>query len=168
MGRLHAGNMDKESLLDAAPLLQGELLDRRQELKSKLVRYTLTLDRCPERFESRDLITFIDSKFGIDMDSGVVTACLRELEEQGVVEHTQSDEYILEELPQATTFGELAEPVWQEFADALQEENEEIDIYNINKSMEPAFKDFLLEFFLDIAESFEALSEYQVDTYVFS
>lgn len=156
--------MNKESLLDAAPLLQGELLDRRQELKNNLVRYTLTLERCPDRFESSDLITFINSKFGIDMDSGVVTACLQELADQGVVEHTKSDEFILRQPPQATTFNELAKPVWEEFSVSLQEENEEIDIYNINKNMEPAFKNFLLEFFLDIAESFEALSEYQVDT----
>jgi hypothetical protein len=30
--------------------------------------------------------------------------------------------------------------------------------------MKPAFKKFMLEFFLDISESFEALLEYQVDT----
>lgn len=156
--------MDKKSLLNAAPLLQGELLDRRQELKNNLVKYALTLDRCPENFESDDLISLINRKFGIKMDVAVVTSCLQELEQKGVIKHSQSGEYNLIEKPSSVTFDKLTDPVWEEFSDELQEENEEIDIYNINKSMEPAFKDFLMEFFLDIAESFEALSEYQVDT----
>lgn len=156
--------MDKESLLNAAPLLQGELLNKRQDLKENLVKYALTLSRCPKKFDIDKIIGLIDRKFGIQIDSAVVTSALTNLEKEGFVEHQQGGNYVIKTRPETTTFDDLTNPVWEEFSDLLQERNEDIDIYNLNKSMEPAFKDFLLKFFLDISESFEALSEYQIDT----
>ena len=82
--------MDQESLLDAAPLLQGELLNKRRELKKNLVRYSLTLSRCPDEFEPKDIIKLINSKFSIELDSGVVISGLKELEDEGFVKHTLS------------------------------------------------------------------------------
>ena len=76
---------------------------------------------------------------------------------------TPSSRYKLIQKPPETTFDDLTEEVWEEFSDKLQSSNNDIDIYNINKRMEPAFKDFLLEFFLEISQSFESLSQHEID-----
>lgn len=156
--------MNKQSLLEVAPLLEGELLEQRQELKKNIVKYTLSQERFPTEFTLSRVTAYSDSNFGIKIETSAAASTLGELQEEQLVKHVHESKYEIVEKPETISFNKLADPVWNEFCKILAQSDNDIDIHYLDRNMENSFKDFLLEFFLDISGSFEALNEHQIDT----
>lgn len=156
--------MNDDEIVEAAPLLTGTLRDRRQDVKTNLIEFIISLDDICTEISIDELIETADSQVSIELDRASVTSALDELEEQGIVEHTSGENYQIIEQPEVETFDTLIEPVWEEFSELLLEKNKDVDVEFIDDEIQDAFKSFLYEFFEHIFESSEEMSEYEIDT----
>lgn len=156
--------MEQDALVRAAPMLEGELLTRRQDIKRTIVRFILSTDGFPEEFSIMRIQRTLDSELNVELDETSISDALGELENEGVVRHTYEREYELIEKPAVPTVEKLTSPLWNEFLEILKEKDNEIDPY-INKDLERAFKDFFLRFFKGLAKASQELSEFNTEDF---
>lgn len=80
-------SMDKEALLETAPLVQGQLRDQRNEICRGYVEWTIFTQDIPDEFKAEDIISVIGSNTGIIFENVQVNSALEKLEEEGAIEH---------------------------------------------------------------------------------
>lgn len=156
--------MDDGELVEAAPLLTGTLRNRRQDVKTNLVEFMISLDNVGSEITIDELMGIADSQVGVELDKASITSSLDELKEQGVVEHVSGKTFQIIEQPEVDTFNDLIDPIWNEFSNNLSDRDKDVDVEFIHDEIEKAFKNFIYDFFKVIFESSEEMAEYEIDT----
>jgi len=157
--------MEKDALIQAAPLLQGSVIDQRRDIKYDIVGLILSSSRFPREFDVGKVISVCKESLGISLDRSTVVGILDEFEADEQVEYVQGTDYRILEKPETQSLDSIIEPIWQEFSSVLQDHDEEIDIHYINENMKRAFRNFLLEFFFSISETSQILMETQTERF---
>jgi predicted nucleic acid-binding protein len=156
--------MGRETLVEAAPLLTGTLRNRRQEVKTNLIEFVLSLDEVDENSSVSELSEIANSELGVELDEASIVGALDNLVDKGDIEYISGDKFRIIDRPEIETFSELIEPVWKEFSDELKEKDKDVDVGFIDDEIEEAFKNFLYKFFQIVLESSEEMSEFEIDS----
>ena len=111
-----------------------------------------------------DVSEFVEEEFGLLLDNASIVDSLDFFEDEGYLSHKNQDLYEISKRPEIETFDTYIQPLCDEFDDHLRVVNPDIDIQFINKNMQPAFRDFLYEFFSTIHQSSEEAPDFEVQT----
>lgn len=156
--------MDKESLLESAPLFKGRIKDRRSKINENIVKLCLSDFEEDTKFTVDQIKSDIQEKHAIELNSPDIINSLQNLTDDGFISHSSNKEYILDKRPEIDSFDSQFEPVWDEFKQILQTQDIDIDPEFINAATKRAFDDFIFIFFEHIADSAEDIDELNTDT----
>ncbi|GAD52669.1 hypothetical protein MBEHAL_1429 [Halarchaeum acidiphilum MH1-52-1] len=151
--------MDRQQILNAAPLLEGKFKSRRDELKENLVKLALSEFEREDEITAQDVSDYCSSNLQISINAGVAEGFLHEFEE--VVESGEHSYKIIEDISFNSVDAEM-DNLWEEFVNVL-ELFTKVDPY-YESQMRPAFEGFFYEFLGDISQSVEDLDRDQRDT----
>ncbi|RZV12273.1 hypothetical protein BDK88_1171 [Natrinema hispanicum] len=139
--------MDKRSLLNAVTLMDGRLIERRNEIKRKLTEHLIAHNYVSGQFEIHDVQKAMERETGLEVKEAAIESALQSLEDDEVVKHVSGDTYRATNPPTKKNFATEFEPVWFEYKDLLENSNYDRQIdYKIDNHKN-ALEDFFLTFF---------------------
>lgn len=152
--------MDRETVLNATPLMDGRITNRRQEIKTKIVSYVLNQRSLTGEVSTFKLQAMIEREIGLNLDESTVRVVMGELEEQGHVSHVKSNTYEIHSSPNVRALSERVDDVWIEYRNRLRENDRDEGIdYQLENHRE-AFEEVFKRFFESIRGQTESLNDY--------
>jgi len=150
--------MDTEAVVNAAPLIEGGLIEREREIKGQFVEYIVGSKSKAEIIDADGIKRTINRKIGVELDASIVGDKLNKLESEGVLEHTSSGEYRVIESPDKDQFDTLFDPVWVEFRDYVKksEYDQQID-YDL-ENIRIGLREFFMRYYSDLINELSDVS----------
>lgn len=155
--------MDRETLLETAPLLQGRLRDQRNEICRGCVEWAVYSQDIPEEFEAETVIKTIESETSISFEKIQVNSVLEELVDEGNLTRVSRGVYSKRAEIELKKINSLVDDCWEEFVDILEEHGRDIDVHYIDSNIEPAFRAFFDLYVDEIVEETEILEDTKQD-----
>lgn len=155
--------MDRQTLLETAPLVQGRLRDQRNEICKGYVEWAVFTQDIPEEFEARDIIKVIESKTDISFDNIQVNSALERLEDEDSIVHESGQRYSKSDSKEFDTINSLLDDCWEDFTEIIENHRRDIDVHFIDSNFETAFRDFFDKYVDELVEKTEILEETQQD-----
>lgn len=152
--------MDKDTVLDATPLMDGRIANRRQEIKTQIVSYVLDQRSLTGEISTFKIQVAIENEVGLDLDESTIRATMNELEERGYVSHIKSDTFNVHSSPDVRGLSERTDDVWIEYRRRLRESGGDQGIdYKLDYQRE-AFEEVFRRFFGSIQGQTDTINEY--------
>jgi len=156
--------MHTEQFLKAALLLDGKIRGRREEIKSNLIKLTLSEFDEGDEITSKDIRLKLKSSHNLQIREEAIEEILHDLQ-PGYVKSTGNDKYIVAEPMEFKTLDQRIGSLWNEFQPILSSQIGEIDPY-VQRRFKSGFSDFFEEFISILASSVEELEEHQKDVLI--
>ena len=152
--------MNKKTVLNATPLMDGRITNRRQEIKTQIVSYVLNQRSLTGELSIFKLQSIIEGEVGLNLDESTIRAVMNELEDQGYVSHMKSDDYKIHSSPSIRGLSERVDDIWIEYRSRLRDNDGDQGIDYKLDNHRNAFEEVFTRFFENIQGQTESLDNY--------
>jgi hypothetical protein len=155
--------MDKESIIKTAPIIDGGMVGRERQVKETLIESIIGELDASETVSAAKVSRKLKSDHNISLNQTIIDGKLKSLEDDGRLEHNSDGKYKIINQPNLDDFGEVFEPIRNEFEEHLlsSDYDHEID-YNIDNFTD-ALESVFLTYYQRIISGSEDLTEYNTD-----
>lgn len=147
--------MESTTLLQMAPLVQGQLRDQRKEICAGCVEWAVFSDECPRKFDVSDIINILEEQTGISFEKIQIVSGLDELDDNDLVSHLEGYSYKRTQDKELDKSSDLIDNSWEEFKERLDDHPQDIDVHFIDNNIEPTFRQFITKYVDKIQETTE-------------
>lgn len=151
--------MDREVLLETAPLVQNRLRDQREKICRGYVEWAIFEKGVSEQFTIEEVSSLVFENTEIEFEDIQIRSALDEICSEGNVNRINKSEYELSSQKDIDSVDSLIEDCWEDFKQILDEHKRDIDVYAIDTNIEDGFRDFINRYIDEIEEETEILEE---------
>jgi len=155
--------MDRQTLLETAPLVQGRLRDQRTEICKGYVEWAIFTQGLSDGFGEKDVIEAIEKKTGITFDGIQINSALEKLVEEETIDHQRGNKYTTSRSRELNEVELLLDDCWSDFVGILDAHPRDIDVHYIDSNIEPAFREFFDRYVDELSEETDILEDAHQD-----
>lgn len=151
--------MDRDTLLETAPLVQGRIRDQRNEICAGYVEWAIFTQSVSDTFRAEEVADIIESKTDILFEEIQINSALQKLADEEIIEHKRGDTFVKSGSKEFERIDSLIEDCWNDFNGVLNEHRRDIDVHAIDTNIEPAFRSFFNKYVGILERETEVLEE---------
>jgi predicted nucleic acid-binding protein len=136
--------MGGKNIINALPLMDGRLINRRKEIEGELIKYTLAQENVSERYTPEEIQTKVDRNVGLNLDFGVIKDSLEKFD---FVSETTSNRYKIDKQPDVRDFETEFDSVWEGYKENLERKDADKQIDYDLENHKKALKHFFIQFY---------------------